>query len=104
MNGVFLDNAGTRFLSFRVWAPLARVSYCTYLIQMFVIFWVFAWWPNQPHGSTGALGMFCAYSLVVLVVSSLVAGLTYLLVERPLLDQGARLAARFPPRVHTPAA
>lgn len=104
LNVVFLDNAGTRFLSHRVWTPLARVSYCTYLIQMFVIYWVFAWWPSQSHGTAGALGMFCAYSLVVILVSSLVAGLTYLLVERPLLDQGARLAARFPPRVHTPAA
>jgi peptidoglycan/LPS O-acetylase OafA/YrhL len=48
--------------------------------------------------------MFWAYSLVVILVSTLVAGLTYLLVERPLLDQGARMAARFPPRVRTPAA
>ncbi len=104
MNGIYLDNVFTRFISHRAWVPLARVSYCTYLIQMFVIYWVFGWWPNQPHGTLGALGMFWAYSLVVILASTLLAGTTYLLVERPLLDLGARLAARYPPRVHTPPA
>jgi len=104
LNCVFLDNVCTRFLSHGIFAPLARLSYCTYLIQMFVIYWVFGWWPNQPHGTAGALGMFTVYSLIVIVVATLIAAATYVLVERPMLDAGARLAARYPPRVHTPAA
>lgn len=97
LNGLYLDNRFTRFLSLRVWIPLARASYCTYLIQMFVIYWTIGWWPRGQHGAIGAVVSAGGFSCVVLAVSFLVAGSTYLMLERPMLERGARLAARYLP-------
>jgi peptidoglycan/LPS O-acetylase OafA/YrhL len=95
LNGLYLDNPFSRFISHRVWIPLARASYCTYLIQMFVIYWVLGWWPRGQYATTGAVVSAAGFSAVVLGVSFLIAGSTYLALERPMLERGARLAARY---------
>jgi peptidoglycan/LPS O-acetylase OafA/YrhL len=102
LNGLYLPNAFTRFLSWRVWTLFARISYCTYLIQMFVIFLVLGWWPKSALGPGAAAASFYAASAVVMLVASLIAALSYLVFERPLLDYGATVAAKFAPRPSTP--
>ena len=97
LNGLYLENGFTRMLAWRGWIPLARMSYCTYLIQMYVIFFMLAWWPRGTHGPTGAIVSFFAFSAVCMLLSSLFAGLIYLLLERPMLDKGGELARRTMP-------
>lgn len=99
LNGIYLDNVFTRFLSWRVWTPFARVSYCTYLIQMYVIYLVLGWWPAHGALSPGSATLgFYGFGLAVLCVASLIASATYLLIERPLLDHGATVAAKYAPQ------
>jgi peptidoglycan/LPS O-acetylase OafA/YrhL len=98
LNGLYLDNGFTRFLAWRGWIPLARMSYCTYLIQMYVIFFMLAWWPRGLHGTTGAVVSFFGFSAACMLLSSVFAGLIYLLLERPMLDKGGELARRVLPR------
>jgi len=102
LNGLYLPNAFTRFLSWRVWTVFARISYCTYLIQMFVIFLVLGWWPGTAQGPGAAAAGFYAASAVVMLVASLIAAVSYLVFERPLLDLGATVAAKFTPRSRVP--
>ncbi len=97
LNGLYLDNVFTRFLSWRLWIPLARMSYCTYLIQMYVIFLLLGWWPAGALGAGAATWSFYAFSAAVIVVASLFAGAIYLMLERPLLDQGGVVAAKYMP-------
>lgn len=97
LNGLYLDNGFTRFLAWRGWIPLARMSYCTYLIQMYVIFFMLAWWPRTVYGVTGSTVSFFAFSAVCMLLSSIIAGTIYLLLERPMLDKGGELAKRWLP-------
>lgn len=99
VNGLYLSNPVSRFLDHKAWIPLARVSYCTYLIQMFVIMWTLGFWPRGPFGSTPlALASFAGFSVFVALASFVAAGAIFLLLERPMMDVGALVAARVMPR------
>jgi peptidoglycan/LPS O-acetylase OafA/YrhL len=95
LNGLFLDNRTTRFLGARVWVPLARASYGQYLVHLFVVFWALGWWPRGPYSAPAAVASVLAFCVVVLAVACAIGLVLYLLVERPFLDRGARLAREY---------
>jgi peptidoglycan/LPS O-acetylase OafA/YrhL len=94
VNCLFLDNAVTRFFAHPVWYPLARISYGTYLVHPFVLFGFLALLLRDA--SLAELGAWDVVGLYVLVmaVSSLVAGLMFVLLEAPMLRRGIRISAR----------
>ena len=95
LNGLFLDNRVTRFLGWRVWVPFARASYGQYLTHLFVVFWALGWWPRGPYSTAGAIASVFAFCLVVLAFAAALGATLYLLVERPFLDVGAKLARNY---------
>jgi peptidoglycan/LPS O-acetylase OafA/YrhL len=103
LNGIFLDNRATRFLGLRVWVPFARASYGQYLTHLFVVFWALAWWPRGAHSPAAAVASVLAFCLVVLSGAVAAGLLLYLMVERPFLDLGSRLAGRYLARRGEPA-
>lgn len=94
VNNLYLRNRLTRFFAHPFWYPLSRVSYGSYLVHPFVIFGLLALGLG-PRGVPG----FALFSTLVLVVATLLAALLFVLVERPLLDLGVRLARRVDERV-----
>ncbi len=98
LNGIFLDNRVTRILAARVWVPLARASYGQYLTHLFVVFWALAWWPRGSYSTPAAIASLLAFCAVVLAVAASVGAALYLVVERPFLDVGSRLAHRYTAR------
>lgn len=95
LNGLYLDNPVSRFFAHRAWYPLARTSYGTYLLHPFVMFGLLTVFrgPYAP-GSLG-LGGTLLLSVATLLVTSLLTAAMFVLLERPLLDRGARLSQRF---------
>ncbi len=90
-NGLFLDNWLTRFLGHPLWYPVARVSYGTYLIHPFVLFWVLT--RVRVHTPLQEIHAWSLASIFVLVLgtSLAIASAMFVIVERPLLDLGHRL-------------
>jgi peptidoglycan/LPS O-acetylase OafA/YrhL len=96
VNALFADNAATRVLAHPAWYPLARVSYGTYLVHPYVLFWCI----THLRGAlgldvVGAANLAALYA-IVLGLSWAIASVLFVTVERPLLDLGARLAGRRP--------
>jgi peptidoglycan/LPS O-acetylase OafA/YrhL len=89
LNGLFLDNALSRFFAHRAWVPFARISYGTYLIHPFVIFAWLSLYGLTPDQNLGPAG-FAVLSLATIGGTSLVAGLLFSFFERPILERGAR--------------
>ncbi|MEZ5571592.1 MAG: acyltransferase [Halioglobus sp.] len=95
LNILFVDNAITRFFSHRYWYPLARISYGTYLVHMFVLFGLMQLFMNYfGHANFTPVWLFVFYVLLLLI-SSIIAGLMFILVEAPLLNYGAKVAAKY---------
>lgn len=97
LNNLYLHNRVERFFAHPAWYPLSRVSYGSYLLHPFVIFGLVtlgARFGIFPPGVPGFV-LFCA---VVLVVATLFASLLFVLVERPMLDAGVRVARRLDER------
>lgn len=95
VNLLFVQNGLTRFFAHRLWYPLARVSYGMYLVHPIVVVGCINFFQASAHpGQASSLLLFFAATLCL---SFLIASVLFLVVERPLLDLGARLAAR--PRV-----
>jgi peptidoglycan/LPS O-acetylase OafA/YrhL len=94
INCLFLDNAVTRFFAHRLWYPLARISYGTYLIHPFVLFGFLALHlrdaPLTEIQPWDVIGFF----VLVLVVTTLLAGAMFVVLEAPLLRVGMRMSAR----------
>ena len=94
INCLFLDNGVTRFFAHRLWYPLARVSYGTYLIHPFVLFGFLALHlrdaPLTALEPWDVIGFF----FLVLVTTTLLASLMFVLLEAPLLRVGMRMSAR----------
>ena len=97
LNGLFLDNALSRFLASPLWYPLARVSYGAYLLHPFVLFGLLSLYATQHPVSEIGAGTVFALSGTVLLVANALAAAMFLLLERPLLDLGGRLSGD-PPR------
>jgi peptidoglycan/LPS O-acetylase OafA/YrhL len=102
LNGLFLDNVGTRFFSHRLWYPLARISYGTYLTHPFVLFGVLeaVGFGTRFHhvGELQLIGLFAA----VFLLTSAVAGLLFVFFESPFLKLGVRWSLQYRP-ARTPA-
>jgi peptidoglycan/LPS O-acetylase OafA/YrhL len=97
VNGLYRNDVMTRFLGHPLWYPLARVSYGTYLIHPFVLFWCLDQFRRHlPLGEIHAWSLALIYT-AVLALSLALASTMFLAVERPLLDWGHRLGRR--PRV-----
>jgi peptidoglycan/LPS O-acetylase OafA/YrhL len=95
LNGIFLDNWLTRFLSGRYWYPLARVSYGNYLIHPFVVIVVARlFWPEAGAQALGA-GALLALIVIVMAITTVLAAVMFLAVEAPIL---AWSASKRPPR------
>jgi peptidoglycan/LPS O-acetylase OafA/YrhL len=97
LNGLYLNNRVTRFLAHPVWYPVARVSYGIYLIHLFPLFWVLGWWPHAVYGTWGAVASLLGFTAVVTLLTTLSAAFLFLVLERPMLDWGARLSRRYTP-------
>jgi peptidoglycan/LPS O-acetylase OafA/YrhL len=94
VNGLFLDNRATRFFAHRLWYPLARISYGTYLVHPFVLFLLLSLYARfAPIPEIGPAGL-VALSLLVMSLASAVAAVMFVVLERPLLDFGAKLSQR----------
>jgi len=94
VNGLFLGNAATRFFAHRLWYPLARISYGTYLVHPFVLFTLLSLYARfAPIPEIGAAGLVALY-LLVISLASCVAAVMFVTLERPLLDFGAKLSRR----------
>jgi peptidoglycan/LPS O-acetylase OafA/YrhL len=94
LNGLFQDNRVARFFAHRAWYPLARISYGTYLVHPFVLFGVLSlhrgFWGGVSDNVT-----FVWVTIAVFVLSSIVAAVLFMVLERPLLDIGARWSRRY---------
>jgi peptidoglycan/LPS O-acetylase OafA/YrhL len=94
INCLFLDNTVSRFFAHPLWYPLARISYGTYLIHPFVLFAFLALYlrdaPLTALQPWDVIGFF----FLVLVATTLLAGLMFVLLEAPLLRVGMRMSAR----------
>jgi len=95
VNGIFGVGPLSRFFASRVWFPLARVSYGMYLVHPVVIFGCIPWLKRVWIGSAPVRP---SHVLVLyacaMAISFALASLLFLLLERPLLDVGARLGGR----------
>jgi peptidoglycan/LPS O-acetylase OafA/YrhL len=94
VNGLFLDNPLSRFFAHRGWYPLARVSYGTYLIHPYVLFWAIRTASTRLGVEAVDAPVLALLFVTVLGLSAAVATLMFSVLERPLLDLGARLARR----------
>jgi peptidoglycan/LPS O-acetylase OafA/YrhL len=94
LNGLFLNNWATRFFSHRIWYPLARISYGTYLLHPFVLFGLLAIYARYaPIGEIRSLGVVVLYVLVM-ALTTVVAAAMFVLLERPMLDAGMAWSRR----------
>jgi peptidoglycan/LPS O-acetylase OafA/YrhL len=96
LNGLFLPNAVTRILSHPVGYFLARVSYGTYLVHPFVLFALLGHF-GRLEGPVLAMGggAFALLCTLVFGIATIVASVLFVALERPLLDRGMVIAARY---------
>jgi len=93
-NCLLTQNAFTRSMSRAFWYPFARVSYGTFLIHPFVLFWLLAETGISGNPDAGALA-FMGLLLAVLAISNVIAAAMYMLYESPLIERGRALGRRF---------
>lgn len=95
LNGLFLNNQLTRFFSHPLWYPLARISYGTYLVHPFILFWLLHVFRDYA-GSAGFGGEWLIpFFLAVMIISSIVATLMFIVLEAPMLRIGANLGKKY---------
>ena len=95
INGLYLTNLTTRFLAWWGWRPIARLSYGIYLVHVFVVFAVRAWWPGGQDRLLTSLPDLVLFVLVVTGLSTGAAGMMFFAIEGRLLRVGARLSHRY---------
>ena len=93
-NGIFLDNWVSRFFAHRLWYPVARVSYGTYLVHPFVLFWCLTRLRVDFHFQEIHAWSLAGLFAVVLTISLVLASTMFVFVERPLLALGHRVGRR----------
>ena len=94
VNTLFLKNGFTRFFEHPFWFPVSRVSYSIFLNHMFVLYVVMELPGFAPTRDMSVLRL-SALAVVVMALSILCASITYVLIERPLIDFGRRVSRRF---------
>jgi peptidoglycan/LPS O-acetylase OafA/YrhL len=95
LNGMYLDNGITRFFAHRAWYPLARISYGTFLLHPFILFALLTLYRGQYGPVSLGNGGMVYLTVSTFLVTSAVAAAMFLLLERPLLDLGARWSQKF---------
>ncbi len=103
LNGLYLDNPVSRFFAHRAWYPLARTSYGTYLLHPFVMFGLLTVFRGPVATGSLGLGGTVLLSIATLLVTSILTAAMFVLLERPMLDRGARLSQRFAGVPQSPA-
>ncbi len=92
INALFLDNRLTRLLAHRAWYPWARISYGMYLTHPYVLFWLAGTTALFPKPTSLTPPQFMLLYVGVLLGSGLVAALSFVILERPMIDLGMRLS------------
>jgi peptidoglycan/LPS O-acetylase OafA/YrhL len=95
LNGLFLENRVTRFFAHPAWYPFARISYGTFLIHPFILFALLTLYRGQYGAVSLGNGGMVYLTVGTYLVTSVVAAAMFMLLERPLLDTGARLGERY---------
>ena len=95
LNGLFLNNQLTRFFSHPLWYPLARISYGTYLVHPFILFWLLHVFRDYTGAAGYSGGWLIPFFLAVMMLSSIVAALMFVVLEAPMLRVGANLAKKY---------
>ncbi len=93
-NALFLENGLTRLLAHRAWYPWARISYGMYLTHPYVMFWLIGFPAVFPTPTALDPARFILLYVGVLLGSGLVAALSFLVFERPMIDCGIKLSRR----------
>lgn len=93
-NCLFLRNGCTRLFEHPSWYPVSRVSYGIFLNHIFVLYVLMDLPIFQDAPQMGAL-RFTFFGLSVMAVAFLVACITFVAIERPLIDLGHRVSRRF---------
>ncbi|MEZ5573052.1 MAG: acyltransferase [Halioglobus sp.] len=97
LNCLYRPNLLTRFFSHRFWYPVARVSYGIYLIHPFVLFGLMQLFAGHINFTkSSAFGLFLIY-LAVLSITWVLSAIMFLMLERPMLVMGAKLAKKSRP-------
>ncbi len=94
LNGLYLDNAVTRFFSRPSWFPFARISYGTYLLHPFVLFWLIGSYSAFADPKAMSWVAFLGFFVVVMLVTQVFAAISFLIVEQPMLNVAERLTRR----------
>jgi peptidoglycan/LPS O-acetylase OafA/YrhL len=94
LNGLFNDNAVTRFFAHPFWYPFARISYGTYLLHAYVLFWVVGAYAGFADPTKLSVLGFLGFFLVVMLATELLAVVSFLVIEQPMLDLAERLTRR----------
>ncbi|HOC61377.1 MAG: acyltransferase [Syntrophaceae bacterium] len=92
LNCLFLKNRVTRFLSLRIWYPLARVSYGIYLTHHFLIILAMYLGSSILELPAGMPASFMFIYIFTMIGSFLVASAMFMVFERPLIDWGIRIS------------
>jgi peptidoglycan/LPS O-acetylase OafA/YrhL len=104
--GILIFIAGTRFVRMqtRVTDWLGRISYSIYLFHVILFTAIEYWLLKQPIGSIWRTQPFALYVVAGLAIVFAASTLTYVLVEKPGMRLGHRLASRWERRAQPPAA
>jgi len=97
VNGLFCRNVATRFFANQAWYPLARISYGTYLVHMFVLFVILQFWPQSKSILDINAGELVTIYVIVMGLSSLLTAIIFVGYESPCLRAGIRWARRYGP-------
>lgn len=94
LNVLFIDNTLTRFFSHAFWYPLARISYGTYLLHLFVLFFLIQMYLDY-YGDMqfNAVTLFAFY-FAVMILTSILAGIMFMVLENPMLSIGSKVARK----------
>ena len=79
----FVGRGLRSFLSARSFYPIAQVSYSLYLVHEMVMLWLFPKTASWLGPALGPLPTMAAASVVAVLLSCVIAGLLYVLVEQP---------------------
>jgi peptidoglycan/LPS O-acetylase OafA/YrhL len=95
LNGMYLDNRVTRFFAHRAWYPFARISYGTFLLHPFILMGLLTFYRGHYGPVSLGNGGMAYLTASTFAVTTAVAAVMFLVLERPLLDVGMRLSQRY---------
>ena len=95
LNCLFLKNGLTAFFAHSAWYPLARVSYGTYLVHPFILFGLMETYRSYITTQPFELWEIIPFYLAVMLLSSLLAALMFILLEAPMLRLGVNISRKY---------